>query len=65
MATRINPDAEQKDAILNMFRGSKYMSRLTDRFIKSFKLMEIRNDDYVFWSEMLGKTLKVPLEEIE
>ena len=70
MLKRIELTDEQKKAVLKLFNKSETMEALTAEFTKSFKVLELREDEnhnddyYVIWSSILNRTLKIPVKEI-
>lgn len=70
MLQRTELTDEQKKAVLKVFYKTDTMKELTAEFIKSFKVLELRedenhdNDHYVIWSSILNRTLRVPVTEI-
>lgn len=64
MLKRVELTDDQKRAVEKAFAKTDTMKNLVGDFKRSIKVMEIRGDDYIFWSAILNRTIKVPVSEV-
>jgi len=73
MLKRVELTPEKKSEVIKLFCKSEKMKELVEEFIKSFKVLEGRQDtttkskdpeEYVIWSSILQKTIRIPVKEL-